>query len=64
MLGSGAGFETRRVVGVVIVFGVSISTVVTLALVPLMYAMLSRRTGSPMDVTRRLEEELEKTKAA
>ena len=64
MLGSGAGFETRRVVGVVIVFGVSISTVVTLALVPLMYAMLSRRTGSPMDVTRRLEEELERTKAA
>ena len=52
------------VVGVVIVFGVSISTVVTLALVPLMYAMLSRRTGSPMDVTRRLEEELKSTKAA
>ncbi len=58
MLGGGAGFETRRVVGVVIVFGVSIATVVTLALVPMMYALLSRRTGSPLEVTRRLEAEL------
>ncbi|MCA1964207.1 MAG: efflux RND transporter permease subunit, partial [Prosthecobacter sp.] len=58
MLGAGAGFETRRVVGVVVVFGVGLSTLVTLALVPLMYALLSRRTGSPLDVTRRLEAEL------
>ena len=60
MLGSGAGFETRRVVGVVIVFGVSISTVVTLALVPLMYALLARRTGTPQDTSRRLQAALEK----
>jgi hypothetical protein len=47
-------------VGVVIVFGVSISTVVTLALVPLMYALLARRTGTPQDTSRRLQAALEK----
>ena len=59
MLGGGAGFETRRVVGVVIVYGVSLATIVTLLLVPMMYALLGRRTGSPQDVSRRLEKALE-----
>ena len=59
MLGGGAGFETRRVVGVVIVYGVSLATIVTLLLVPMMYALLARRTGSPQDVSRRLEKALE-----
>jgi multidrug efflux pump len=62
MLGGGAGFETRRVVGVVIVFGVSIATVVTLILVPMMYALLGQRTGSPLDASRKLDEALEMTK--
>jgi multidrug efflux pump len=62
MLGGGAGFETRRVVGVVIVFGVSIATVVTLILVPMMYALLGQRTGSPLDASRKLDEALEQTK--
>ena len=55
MLGQGAGYETRRVVGVVIVFGVSIATIVTLVLVPMMYALLSKRTGSPLDTSRKLD---------
>jgi len=59
MLGCGAGFETRRVVGVVVVYGVSLATIVTLLLVPMMYALLARRTGSPQDVSRRLEKALE-----
>ena len=59
MLGGGAGFETRRVVGVVVVYGVSLATIVTLLLVPMMYALLARRTGSPQDVSRRLEKALE-----
>lgn len=58
MLGTGAGFETRRVVGVVIVFGVSLATVVTLFLVPMVYALISRRAGSPMDASRRLDKAL------
>jgi len=59
MLGHGAGFETRTVVGVVIVFGVSLATVVTLFLVPMVYALISRNTGSVSDVSRRLEAEIE-----
>lgn len=58
MLGQGAGYETRMVVGVVIVFGVSLATIVTLFLVPMVYALIARRTGSPLDVTRRLESAL------
>ena len=55
MLGHGAGFETRKVVGVVIVFGVSLATVVTLYLVPMVYALIARRTGSPHDVSKKLD---------
>lgn len=59
MLGHGAGAETRMVVGVVIVFGVSLATIVTLFLVPLAYAFIARRTGSPHAQSRRLEHALE-----
>ena len=58
MLGKGAGYETRMVVGVVIVFGVTLATVVTLFLVPMVYALISRYTGSISDVSRRLESQL------
>ena len=58
MLGHGAGFETRKVVGVVIVFGVSLATIVTLFLVPMVYALIARGTGSPHDVSKRLEKEM------
>jgi multidrug efflux pump len=55
MLSHGAGAETRMVVGVVIVFGVSLATLVTLFLVPAVYALIARRTGSPEAVSRKLE---------
>ncbi|MFO1482316.1 MAG: efflux RND transporter permease subunit [Verrucomicrobiaceae bacterium] len=58
MLGHGAGFETRMVVGIVIVFGVSLATVVTLFLVPMVYSLISRHTGSIGDVSRKLQSEL------
>lgn len=58
VLGHGAGYETRKVVGVVIVFGVSLATLVTLFLVPMVYALIARRTGSPHDVSKRLEREM------
>jgi multidrug efflux pump len=64
MLGRGAGYETRRVVGVVIVFGVGLATLVTLVLVPMMYALLSRRTASPEAVSRKLEHELKQSSPA
>jgi len=59
MLSQGAGAETRMVVGVVIVFGVSLATVVTLFLVPMVYSLIARGTGSIGEVGRKLEQALE-----
>jgi multidrug efflux pump len=59
MYSVGAGAETRMVVGVVIVFGVSLATVVTLFLVPMVYSLISKNTGSIGDVSRKLERELQ-----
>ncbi len=55
---SGAGAETRIAIGVVILFGSLAAVTVALIVVPTAYTLLARRTGSPGDVTRRLEEEL------
>jgi multidrug efflux pump len=44
---SGAGYEARRILGVVIAGGVAFSTVFTLFMVPAFYSVLCRRTGSP-----------------
>jgi multidrug efflux pump len=58
MLASGAGAASRQAIGVVIVFGVSIATLITLFLIPLLYSRLARYTGSPDAVSRRLDEQL------
>jgi len=58
MIAHGAGAGARSAIGVVIVFGVSISTLITLFLIPLLYSRLARYTGSPMAVTRKLEAQL------
>jgi multidrug efflux pump len=58
MIADGAGAGARSAIGVVIVWGVSISTLITLFLIPLLYSRLARFTGSPLAVTRRLEAEL------
>jgi multidrug efflux pump len=58
MIASGAGAGARTAIGVVIVFGVSISTVITLYLIPLLYSRLARYTGSPLAVARKLEAQL------
>jgi multidrug efflux pump len=48
------------VIGIVIFFGVTAATAVTLVLVPAAYSLLARGTGSPRDVERKLaKEELE-----
>lgn len=56
----GAGAGARSAIGVVIVSGVSIATLITLFMIPLLYTLLARRTGSPLEVTRRLEAALAK----
>jgi len=57
LLSSGAGTETRIVIGTVILFGVLAATAFTLFVVPVAYDLLARHTGSPGDVRRRLEAE-------
>jgi multidrug efflux pump len=58
MLAGGAGAAARSTIGTVIVFGVSIATLITLFLIPLLYSRLARFTGSPLAVTRKLEGQL------
>lgn len=51
---SGAGAETRSAIGVVIFAGVLSATLFTVFVVPVAYSLLSRRSGSPGDVSREL----------
>ena len=54
-IGHGAGAGARSAIGVVIVSGVSLATLITLFVVPLLYGRLARRTNAPQTVGRRLE---------
>ncbi len=54
VISSGAGSETRFVIGTVVIAGVIVATILTLFLVPVAYNLLARKTGSPGDVARQL----------
>ncbi|MBV7317023.1 efflux RND transporter permease subunit [Shewanella sp. NIFS-20-20] len=54
----GAGAETRFVIGVVVLAGISVATIFTLLVVPAAYALLGRYTGSPQQIAQQLEKEL------
>jgi multidrug efflux pump len=56
LLGSGAGWESRQPIGIVIVFGVSVSAVLTLFIVPALYALFAQKTSSPQHVSRLIEQ--------
>lgn len=56
-LTSGAGSETRAVIGIVVFSGVLSAMVFTVFVVPVAYALLCRKTGSPQDTARRLRRE-------
>lgn len=58
----GPGSESRSTIGIVIVLGVLISTVMTLFIVPVFYNLLARHTGSPGRIARVLAEEYEEKK--
>ena len=51
----GAGAQSRITIGIVIVFGVSFSTILSLYVVPIMYAAVAARTRSPDAIARQLE---------
>ena len=59
VLSSGAGSETRVVIGVVVLSGVLSATIFTLFIVPVAYSLIARKTGSPNEVSKRVEKELE-----
>lgn len=59
MLAGGAGAGARQAIGTVVVWGVGVSTILTLFVIPVFYNLFARRTGSPLSVTRQLETELQ-----
>ena len=64
LLSSGAGTETRVVIGTVMLYGVLAATLFTLFIVPVAYDFLARRTGSPKQLQQRLEAEIQATDSA
>jgi multidrug efflux pump len=55
VLATGAGAESRFTIGIVIISGVVLSTVLTLFLVPLTYALLAGFTSASNQIDRRIE---------
>ena len=55
MLATGAGAGSRSTIGVVVVFGVALSTVLSLFVVPAFYLILAPRTRPPDERTRKLD---------
>ena len=55
VLSSGAGAASRQSIGIVICAGMIVATTFTLFIVPTVYSLLARRTGSPQAIARRME---------
>ena len=55
MLASGAGAESRQSIGVVVFYGVVISVVLTLGVVPAVYTLAARNTRSPQTIAKMIE---------
>jgi hypothetical protein len=51
LLASGAGQESRQPIGIVVVFGVTISAVLTLFIIPALYVLFAKRTHSPQHMS-------------
>jgi multidrug efflux pump len=58
MLASGAGAGSRQAIGVVIVWGVSLATLLTLFVIPVFYTAFAKRTRSPLAISRELETQM------
>ena len=59
ILASGAGAETRQVIGIVVFSGVTVAMAFTLFVVPVAYRIFSGSATSPRATARRLEQELD-----
>jgi len=62
-ISSGAGSETRAVLGVTLFAGVIVATAFTLFVVPVAYQLLARFAGSPQALEHRLERELKESES-
>jgi multidrug efflux pump len=60
VLSSGAGSETRQMIGIVVLSGVFAATFFTLFIVPVAYRLLARHTTSPETVSNNLKAQLDK----
>ena len=55
MIASGAGAEARQAIGVSVFYGVIISVVLTLAVVPAVYTLVAKNTKSPQTIAKLIE---------
>jgi multidrug efflux pump len=55
LIAAGAGAESRRAIGAVVVYGVGFSLLLTLYVVPTVYTLVARGSRSPEHVSRMLE---------
>lgn len=56
ILGSGPGSESRMVIGLVIFCGVALSAFLTIFVIPSLYSLLARNTGSPEQLANEIAE--------
>lgn len=61
LLASGAGAEFRFSIGVVVFTGITLSSILTLFVVPALYALIAKKTQSPEHIARQLEKEIQDT---
>ena len=59
ILASGAGYESRSAIGIVIFSGILVATLMTLFVAPGIYRLVAKKTGSPKDMEHKLEAALE-----
>ena len=64
IIAAGAGTETRFVIGLVVISGVSVATLLTLFVVPVAYQMWAKRSSSPKAAQRQLQAELHQQSAS
>lgn len=55
IIGTGPGAENRMVIGVVIFSGVAVSAFLTIFVIPSLYVLMAKNTGSPLRITHKLE---------
>ncbi|KHT65132.1 multidrug transporter AcrB [Photobacterium gaetbulicola] len=58
ILATGAGAENRVVIGIVVLCGITVATLFTLLVIPVMYRLLARRTRSPEYIARQLARQM------